>query len=409
MNGNWALAWRNLWRHGRRTWLTVGAMVVSNVLLIFSISLQLGSYQVMIENTLATLTGHLQVQQAEYLDSPKMRYSIPDVVPLAKKLRQELDVKTVAARSETFALASSDDRSFGIQVMGVEPEFEPLVSTLPGLVKEGRWFSANDAEEIILGKVLAGNLKVGLGDEVTFLGSGRDGSFAAAVATVVGIMESGFVQADRSVAQLPLGYFDTVFSMQGHGHRIVINGPGLDLVPQLVAAARAQVKGLPDIVVHDWDALQPGLNKAIKADFSSAWFIYGILVILVAFSVLNTQLMSVLERTREFGTMLALGIRPGRLGVLVAQETLLMSTIGLSIGVLLGLLLSLYLGEVGFTVDGMEEANQRFNMPERMYPEVCLLTMLWGPLVVFAGAMLASIYPARRLLKLDPVIAMKAI
>ena len=409
MSINIRLAWRNLWRHGRRTWLTVGAMVFSNVMLVFMISLQLGSYKVMIENSLAAFTGHIQVQQAGYLDNPKMRSSFANVAQRAADLRAELDLPTVAARASAFALASSEDRSFGIQLLGVEPAFEPLVSTLPGLIKRGRWFSSNEAEEVVLGVVLARNLKVSLGDEITFMGSGRDGSFAAGIATVVGILDSGMAEVDRAVAQLPLGYFDSVFTMQGQGHSIVITVPLLGQAGEYQLRTAALIADDPELAALDWDALMPGLQQAIKADMSSAWFIYSILIVLVAFSVLNTQLMSVLERTREFGIMMALGLRPGRLGWLVALETLLMSALGLGIGVLLGYLLSLYLSYAGFSVAGMEEMNQRFNMPARMYPEISLLSLLWGPGVVFAGAMVAAVYPSLRLLRLQPVTAMRAV
>lgn len=408
MNTGWRLAWRNLWRHRRRTWLTVSAMVVSNVLLIFMISLQLGSYQVMIENTLASFTGHLQVQQRDFKETPRIWRIIPAAAERAAALRQALPTASVAARAEAFALASSADRSFGIQILGVQPAFEPQVSNLPGLVRQGRWLAADAAPEIVLGKILARNLKVQPGDEVSFIGSGRDGSFAAGVATVVGILDSGFDAVDRSVAQLPLAYFNDIFTMDGGGHRIIITTPTLDGVPPAVAAARAQIADDPALTVWDWDALQPGLNQAIKADLTSGWFIYGVLIILVAFSVLNTQLMSVLERTREFGTMMALGIKPAHLGGLIVRETLLMALLGLGAGVLLGALLAAYLAQVGFTVDGMEEIHRQFNMPGRMYPEVSALSLLWGPLAVFGGAMLASIYPALRLLRLEPVAAMRA-
>ena len=408
MSADWQLAWRNLWRHRRRTWLTVAAMIVSNVLLIFSISLQLGSYQVMIENTLATFTGHVQVQQRAFQERGRIRNSVPAAQALAAQLREATGLQTVAARSEAFALASSEERSFGIQLIGVEPAHEVGVSTLPGLVRRGRWLGAGDAAEIVLGKTLARNLKVSVGDEVTFLGSGRDGSFAAGVVRVVGILESGFEQIDRVVAEVPVGYFDEAFAMAGHGHRIVLKADTLDDVPQLLSRVRDLVSANPDLAVLDWDALQPGLQQAIRADLTSAWFIYGVLILLVVFSVLNTQLMSVLERTREFGTMMALGIRPGRLSRLVARETLLMSLLGLVLGVLPGFLLAAYLAQVGFTFEGMAEANARFNMPERMYPQVSLAALLWGPGVVFLGAMLACIYPALRLRGLEPVAAMNS-
>ena len=330
------LAWRNLWRQPRRTWLTTGAMVFSNVLLVFMISLQFGMYRLMIENSLKAFTGHMQVQARGYIDDQKMRQTIPDVVALAEHLRHELDSDEVAARATAFALASSEERSYGIAVFGVEPRFEPRVSSIPGLVGEGRYLQGDDAAEIVIGAVLARNLRVGVGDELTLLGSGRDGSFAAVVATVAGIFDSGVAELDRSIAEMPLGLFQDVFYMEGSGHQVVVNAPRLGQVAELQSRVAALLPEGQDLVVQDWDALLPGLKQAIQADISSAVFMYGVLVILVAFSVLNTQLMSVLERTHEFGIVLALGLKPGRLGRLVMLETAMMGAIGLTIGALVG-------------------------------------------------------------------------
>ncbi|MDH3993627.1 MAG: FtsX-like permease family protein [Gammaproteobacteria bacterium] len=409
MSVTWLLAWRNLWRHSRRTWLTVGAMVFCNILLVFLISLQLGSYQMMIDGTLSVFTGHLQVQREGYFEEQRMRQSVPHVIDLAAQARVLPGVETVAARGEAFALASSEQRSFGIRLTGVEPAHEPGVSTFPGLLREGRYLQEPDAREIVVGSVLAQNLKVGLGDELTFLGSGRDGSFAAAVAVVVGIVDTGIEDLDRAVAQVPLAWFQEVFAMDDHGHSVVLRVPNLDQVDAAVARLQATLPADEELVVLDWNALQPGLRQAITSDMASAWFTYGVLIVLVAFSVLNTQLMSVLERTREFGVMLALGMKPSRLSRLVAMETLLMSCLGLILGVLLGALLTSYLSVVGFTYPGMAEMAARFNMPERMYPQVSALSLLWGPLTVFLGAMLAAVYPALRLFRLQPVAAMRAV
>lgn len=400
------LAWRNLWRQPRRTWLTIGAMVFSNALLVFMISIQLSTYDLMIGNTLQAFTGHMQVQAPGYKDDRKIRQVVPDVRSLASLLRRDLGLETIAARGTAFALASSEERSYGLQIVGVETKFESFVSTIPGLVAEGRYLQDPDAAEIVVGKVLARNLRVALGDEVTLLGSGRDGSFAAAIATVVGIFDSGVPDIDRSIAEVPLGYFQDVFYMEGAGHQVVIAAPDLasvDLIREQVAAR------LPaGLVVHDWDALQPGLKQAIQADLSSAFFMYGVLVVLVAFSVLNTQLMSVLERTHEFGITMSLGVAPGRLGRLVFLETALMGVVGLFLGALGGGIITEWFGYTGFSYPGMQEMAANFNLPSRFYPQATPLTLFLGPVIVFVGAMLAAIYPALRLHWLHPVEAMRA-
>jgi len=409
MTLNLRLAWRNLWRHKRRTWLTASAMIFSNVLLVFMISLQFGSYEMMINNTLQSFSGHFQIQKEDYNDNPKLRLIIESIQPLATELRRTMPEARVAARAAAFALASSEQRSFGVQVIGVQPDFEPGVSTIPGLVNQGSFLQDPNAAEIVIGAVMARNLKVGIGDEITLLGSGRDGSFAAGVLTVIGIYESGLQEMDRSFAEIPLGYFQEMFAMGDHGNSIAVAVDSLDHVaPELIKAQQA-INGHDGLLVLGWTELHPGLKQAIQADLSSAWFMYGVLIILVAFSVLNTQLMSVLERTREFGVITALGIKPRQLASLVMLETTLMALIGLSIGVFLGWLVALYFNTVGFSYPGMEEVAARFNLPGKMYPSVTVFSMMLGPLVVFLFCLLASIYPATRLYRLQPVDAMMAV
>jgi len=382
-------------------------MVFSNVLLVFMISLQYGMYAMMIDNALQVFTGHMQVQATDYKDDQKMRQIVPDIVPLANTLRDQLDSETIAARGWTFALASSEERSFGIGVYGVEPHFEQQVSNIPGLVANGRFLQDNDAAEIVIGSTLARNLHVDVGDELTLLGSGVDGSFAAAVVDIVGVFESGVIDIDRNIAEIPLGLFQETFFMQGAGHQVVVVGDNIAGVAELKASVESMLPAGGDSIVRDWDELQPGLKQAIQADMGSSFFMYFVLLILVAFSVLNTQLMSVLERTREFGIVMALGLRPGKLGRLVLLETAMMGAMGTVIGIIVGGIVTSWFTSSGIAFPGMDEMAARFNLPDRMYPEVNLFTLTIGPGVVFLFTMLAAIYPAVRLRWQNPVDAMR--
>ena len=265
------LAWRNLWRQPKRTLLTTGAMVFSNILLVFMISLQFGMYGLMVENGLKIFTGHLQIQAPGYLDEAKMRLTVPDAVALAGQVREEGDLKA-AARGSTFALVSSEERTYGVAVLGVEPAHEPEVSSLPGLVREGRYLDDPAAAEIVIGRTLARNLKVELGDELTMLGSGVDGSFAAAVLEIVGIFDTGVTDIDRSFSVIPLATFQDVFFMRDSAHMVVVTAPSLGDVPDAMQRVEAIVAGNDALAVHDWDALEPALKQTIQADISSAVF-----------------------------------------------------------------------------------------------------------------------------------------
>jgi len=402
------LAWRNLWRHPRRTWLTTGAMIFSNVILVFMISMQVGMYRAMIDNSLRASTGHLQLQAKGYNQDQKMRQTVPDVERLAADLRAGLGSDSVAPRASAFALASSADRSFGVQVMGVDPDAEPRVSSLPGLVKKGRFLKAPDGAEIVVGSVLARNLKVEVGDEVTLMGSGRDGSFAAAITKVVGILDAGNSETNRSLAEIPLAFFQSTFSMGSAGHSVVLLAPELSQVSALESRVEALVPPGKGLVVLDWDTLMPGLKQAIQADVSGGVFMYLVLIVLVAFSVLNTQLMSVLERTKEFGVVISLGVSPGRLGRLVLLETVLMGLIGLVTGVAIGGALVAWFGVHGLSFPGLGEIAGQFNLPDRIYTKLSALGLLLGPSIVFLASVVASVYPMARLRRLEPVDAMRA-
>ncbi|MGI1680220.1 MAG: ABC transporter permease [Cellvibrionaceae bacterium] len=408
------LAWRNIWRHARRTWLTIAAMVFCNVLLIFLISMQYGMYQLMIDNTLRVFTGHIQVQADGYNDEPTIRESLSGIHSITSQVRNnfpdtEIDV---AARGMGFALASSEQRSYGIQVVGVEPDFEPHVSSLPGLISEGRYLTEGDTQSIVIGSVLARNLRIKLGQELTIIGSGRDGSFAADVLTIVGIFNSGIPDVDRSMAQIPLKRFQETFSMMDDGHSVVIKVNNFDSIESvknsLSNLVNHQVSENKETVVLDWIELQPGLKQAIQSDMASSWFMYGVLIILVSFSVMNTQLMSVLERTKEFGIIMALGLRSRRLIRLVLLETSLMAGVGFILGVAVGGVITYIIGQVGFTYPGMEELSLKFNLPSRIHPTVSFFSAIIGPCIIFISSILAACYPAIRLYFLRPITAMRA-
>ncbi|MGD9248341.1 MAG: ABC transporter permease, partial [Desulfobacteraceae bacterium] len=177
------MAWRNIWRNPRRTLLTVLAIAFACVLLIFMLSFQFGSYDTMINASVKINTGHLQIQARGYQQNKKMRLVIPDPAPLKQVLGSMPFVEAYTCRAQAFALVSSDKRSYGVVVVGVEPETEEKVSTLGSIIQKGDYLTRAPEDPhlsgALVGRVLARNLKVDIGDELTILGQGRDGSVAA--------------------------------------------------------------------------------------------------------------------------------------------------------------------------------------------------------------------------------------
>lgn len=404
------MAWRNVWRNRRRSVLTMAAIAFACTLLIFMLSFQFGTYETMINSAVRIHTGYFQVQAAGYHDDPSVRKVVPDPERAARVLSEIPEVTAFAERASAFALVSSDSRTYGAMINGVDPEREPSVSRLKKLVREGRFLRSGDTADALLGRLLAENLQVGLGDSVTILGQGRDGSIAAAVVTVRGIFSSGQDEFDRSALHVPLGFFQETFFMRGAVHKVVAVTRSLSNVSEAVervSEALAKGDGGAELAVLDWDALMPGLSQSILIDLVSGLVFYGLLLVVVAFSILNTFLMAVLERTREFGVMMALGTTRRRLTRLLLAESMLLTAMGIAAGIVLGCAVTLFFQARGIDMSEASELLAQFGISGTLYPKLGLLSAAIGPVLVLIITFFTALYPALRVRSLTPVEAMR--
>ena len=402
-----SLAWRNIWRQPTRTLLSVLGMAFASVLLVFMLSFQFGSYDTMKSSMLRISDGFGQFQPIGYKDDPEISKKITDPAALMADLERFGAISARTARSTGFVLLANGERSFAAAIVGVDPVHEPQVSTLSTLVKQGRALTAQDTNAIIIGDGLARNLRLSLGDAVTMLGTGMDGSVAADVLTVVGIFKTGVAEIDRQIAQMPLVRFDEAFLMEGAVNIIAITGDDFYEIEHLSAEMR-EIAGKHGLVYLDWGEIQPAIKSAIALDMSTAMLMYGTLVIVVVFIILNTLYMSVLERTREFGMLLALGMKPAQIGRLVWVEMIFLSLLGTGIGVVLGVAITAYVQSVGIAFEGLDEIYAQWGLPSRMYPNMTPFRVLIGPGAIVLSIAILGIIPYRRVLGLEPVEAMAA-
>jgi ABC-type lipoprotein release transport system permease subunit len=406
------MAWRNIWRNPRRTVLTVCAITFASVLLVFMLSFQFGSYETMINTSVKISTGHLQVQAEKYHEKKSIRFVIPEPQAIADIVDQIPEVAAYTFRGQAFSLISSRNRTYGGVVTGIDPQKEVNVSRLKKLVREGNFLSANDVNQAVVGKLLAKNLGVTIGDELTLLGQGRDGSIAATVVPVKGIFSSGINEFDRSAIQIPLAAFQDTFSMDEAVHEVVVIGKSLSDVPKIKAKIQTALTALnsgKSLKTLDWQELMPGLRQAIEMDLVSGLIFYGLLIIVVAFSILNTFLMAIFERTREFGVMMAIGTTPRRLTKVLLIESMAMTAIGIIAGILIGIGITYYFQISGIDFSGGSELLSQFGITGRMYPKLSFLSVSIGPFMVLFFTFIAALYPALKVRRLRPVEAMTAI
>ena len=226
---------------------------------------------------------------------------------------------------------------------------------------------------------------------------------------VVGIYHSGVPDLDRTILEMPLARAQDAFAMQGAANTIALAGPSLGVggrrrLPR--AGRRSPRRGAPRI--RDWQALEPAMRDMIDLKYTTALVFYASLVLVVAFIILNTLLMSVLERTREFGMLLALGMRPGQIGAMTWIELIALALLGCAVGVAVGGAATLWLQGAGIVFPIDPKLLAQYGLPTRLFPRLTWFSALAGPSALIAAILIGGLVPYLRILRLTPAVAMRA-
>ena len=399
------VAWRNLWRNKRRTWLSVGGIAFSLFLVVTGMAFQTGTYDDMINLGARLGHSHIQVQHPDYLDNPRVKNTFYDALGTSRSISQIPDVAGVAMRTESFALVSVGERSYGAMIVGVEPNKEPSVSDFPSLLIEGTYLS--DVGHAYIGSALARNLSAAVGDEIVILGTGKPGNLAPMLLTIGGIFTTGITDVDRSYVQVRIEAFQEAFEFGDEIHRLLVSVSDLAHINAVVADIRRVVSD--EVVVHDWETLMPEIRQGIDLDKISAQFMYWMLLAVVLLSIVNTFVMTVFERSREFGMLVAVGMRPRQIIGMVVIESIALWIVGSVVGLLVCLAVVIPTSWVGVPMPAAatEMSMGGMQIPTHIYPGLDASTLLTGPLVLGVGTVLGAMLPALRIRTLKPVEALR--
>lgn len=399
-----AIAGRNLWRNGRRTWLTAGGIAFAIALTVIGMALQHGSYSMQIDAGTSFMAGHLQVQRQDYLDQSRFEQTIGGITELVRRLERQPGVQSVAPRVEASALVSGDERSFGAQVLGVDLERENRTVRFFSQVARGRPIAGGD--EAVIGAALARNLELDLGGELVVLGSGKEGGVAALVLEVVGIFESGIADLDRAMVIAPIETVQQAFGLGDEAHSLTMR---IERAEESARLAEALNPLLPEgTVARGWQQALPELHQGIEMDRVSARFFYGLIMVVVTFSVVNSFIMTVFERIREFGMLRAIGMRPGRILWMVQVEAACLWALGAGLGLALSVAVVLLLGLHGIPLGGIEDMAANMFIPDRLHPALSASGLVIGPLLMLAGTQIAALIPSLRIRRLQTVAALRS-
>ncbi len=397
------IALRNTLRQKRRTILTALTMFGGFVLASVSVGWSDGTYSYIIDMFTRNQLGHIQVHGKGYLDKPSIYNTIENVQQVGDSISAIKGVEYWTPRLFSAGLASVDDKSTAAQIIGVDPQKEQQATHFDKKIVQGKPFADTAAHHAILGKGLAKVLNASLGDTVIIVSQAADGSIANDLYGIIGIYDSGDQMSDRMSMYLHLQDAQDLFVLPHQVHEIAVIVDHLEDVKKITGEIQQTLSDKYEAT--PWQEFARSFYQAMKADQQGMWIMIFIIVLIVAIGVLNTVLMSVLERTREYGVQKAMGTRPVQVFRQVIYEvsaiTICSILLGAALSILANYLLSIYGISLpqAFSYGGMEF--------KTMYAEVSPRSLYIPAITVLVSAMLVSIFPALRAARIEPARAMR--
>lgn len=413
------VALRNVRRQLRRSLLTASAMVLGIGLLMFVRALEGGAHLMYVDTATRMGTGHIALEHPEYMGSQDLmdRIAAGDLERAIRAIRETADPRELVAvfpQVKVGGLAQAATSSIPIRISGVDPALEGDVSFFADKVVQGRYLESGDRLEAIVGAGVAERLRLELGSRLVLMAAGAGGDLESQLVLVTGIFRTGVPEVDRGVVQLPLATAREWLELGGDATSVSVILSSDQHTGQIAPAlgARLEEEGLgPErLAVRPWWEAMPDLYAGLRADAVQTYIMLVILLAIVALAVVNSVLMAVLNRTREFGVLRALGLNRSAVGGMVMVEGVILTLASGLVGMLLGLAISMGLFRDGVDISSLFGGDLAFAgavVDPVIQPAVLLVDVVAILSIVIAIGLLATLYPAWHATRIEPAEAMK--
>lgn len=412
------LAWRNLWRNPRRTFITMAAIALGYAMLLFVACLMAGLRWQMIENGTCLVMSQIQVHAPGYYPNRSIQKSLggrsgTDASAMLAAITADPRVFAAAPRVYGYGLLSAAHRSAGVEMMGVVPDQEPKITTLNRQIARGNYLTARIPKGVVIGDKLASTIGIDVGSEIVLLTQAADGSMGNDVYTAVGMFHTGLDAVDRGLVLMSLPSLQELLHLApARIHEVGIKLNDITAATTVAAALDVRLGKTLPVRVSAWPELAPELASYVQFNRGITFVLFLIFFLLAVIGVMNTMLMAVFERTREFGMLMALGMRPVQVIVLILAESAGLAVASLVVGAAVGVPLLWYLqvhgldlggatGEVvslaGVVVGHLWYGRQDF----RAYSQAAL--------GLAATALMSALYPAWRAARFRPTEAIRKV
>jgi putative ABC transport system permease protein len=403
------LAWRNIWRHKRRTLIVVASIGLSLAMMMMYDGLMVGFNDAIYANAVKILGGNVQVHADGYRmkngSKPLLELNNDQVILDAARPLPEVDV--VSRRINTGGIVTNRTGAFSVTISGVEPEIEQSISLISQNIIAGRDLKATDQDMVLIGQGLADAMEVKVGDRVTMAGSDTHNQTVQRTMTVAGIYDVGLPEIEKRTVYISLDEAGYLFGLNGKATEIVIFLKQLGQEPEVI---RKLDKVVPGYEIDSWVKNFPEMSATVERK-NGVMDVFGVIILAIAgIGILNMLLMAVFERTREIGVLGALGIKPRQISWMFILEGAMMGIIGLLAGVALGVLINSIFRSVGF--DYSEFANMTEYtalIKGRVYSTLGLEKIWQRVATVLIIAVISSLYPARTASMMEPATALHTV
>lgn len=400
------LAWRNVWRHKRRTFIIVGAMALSLGMMMMYDGLIEGFNNAIYGNAIRVLGGNIQIHAAGYREKFESAplLPLPDDSAVVQAALSQPGVISATRRIQTGGMVANREGAFSLNIVGIEPEAEAAVSLIPQNIAEGRWLTSEDRDVVLVGRGLAEEMLLKVGDRVMLVGSDVNKQNRQRSMTVVGIYDLGMPTLEKNTLYISLAEAQSLYGLSGKCAEVQVN---IEQLGKEAAVVERLAPMLPGYEVETWEDNYPELKVTISRK-SSVMNVFGVIIVGVAgIGILNLLLMAVYERTREIGLLGAMGVKPRQIALLFLLEGALIGLAGAAAGAALGLFFNAVFGQIGFDYSAYSDiADYMALITGKVYPTLGLEQLPARVLSVVIISILAAWIPAQEASRREPAEAL---
>ncbi|MGK7397897.1 MAG: ABC transporter permease [Candidatus Cyclobacteriaceae bacterium M3_2C_046] len=403
---NIKLAWRNLWRNKRRSLITIASITFAVFFACLMLSMQLGTYEKMIDNAVRFHTGYIQIHQQGYWEEKTLDNSFVYDDSLRSMVKQTKNVQDIVPRLESFALASYRESTKGAMVIGMDPEAENILTNTREKMVEGSYLQSGD-QQALISQGLADYLDIGINDTLVLISQGFRGINSAGKYAVKGIVKIPSPELNNQLVYLPLTEAQWFYGAEQRLTALALVVAEADDVKNVIQSLQGKLPR-EKYEVMGWREMMPELVQSIELDYVSGVILLYILYAVIGFGIFGTFLMMTNERVYEFGILLSIGMKRFRLQAVMFLEIIFMGLLGVLAGVLISFPILLYFFNNPVQMGGeYAELYEQFGMEPILPFSLDPVIFLRQAIVVLIMSLLIGIYPMVKIYKLDPARAIR--